>query len=77
MIATALEAIRTRRKLSRAHLAAKANVSAQQIRLYESPRIYGGAARVNTMKAIAEALGVKVSTLFDSEGRAKDAKEAR
>lgn len=70
---TKLQEIRQRRGLTTVELAAKANVSHQQIRNYESPR-YGGAARINTMKAIAEALGVRYTTLFDQFGRAKEAK---
>lgn len=69
---TQLEAIRNRRGLSRLELARRANVSDRQIQNFEDAS-YPGAARVNTMKAIAEALGVKRTTIFDSYGRAKEA----
>lgn len=70
---TQLETIRKRRGLSRLQLATRANVSDRQIQNFEDPD-YAGAARVNTMKAIAEALGVRYTTLFDQFGRAKEAK---
>lgn len=70
---TQLEAIRKRRGLSRLQLASKANVSDRQIQYFEDPD-YAGFARINTMKAIAEALDVRWTTLFDSDGRAKEVK---
>lgn len=68
---TRLQAIRERRNLSRAQLAVKANVSERMIVNYESPATYARPARVNTMKAVAEALGVKMATIFDRTGRAR------
>lgn len=67
---TRLQAIRERRNLSRAQLAVKANVSERMIVNYESAT-YARPARVNTMKAVAEALGVKMATIFDRTGRVR------
>ena len=72
---TELQAIRERRRLSEVDVASKANLSVQQIRNFEDPD-YAGAARMNTRLAVAKALGVRWTTVFDFYGRPK-ARRAR
>ena len=70
---TELQAIRERRRLSEVEVAAKSNLSPQQIRNFENPN-YAGAARMNTRLALASALGIRWTTIFDFYGRPKPAK---
>lgn len=70
---TELQAIRERRKLTAAQVAVKAEISERQLLNLEHPD-YAGCARMNTRLAVAAALGVRWTTIFDYYGRPKPAR---